>query len=124
MAVPLAIDTPPGQSVPIPADQPLLLTAFTGVGVVLVFLFWGLLPVTTPHPHEEYEYTNVVKVEPPVKPLEVLDDTENVLRRAILTVKELEKKKEEESTSEKSKVKGKDQEPKKEKSVPTQPEKK
>jgi len=108
----------------IPADQPLLLTAFTGVGVVLVFLFWGLLPVTTPHPHEEYEYTNVVKVEPPVKPLEVLDDTENVLRRAILTVKELEKKKEEESTSEKSKVQGKDQEPKKEKSVPTQPEKK
>jgi len=108
----------------VPADQPLLLTAFTGVGVVLVFLFWGLLPATTPHPHEEYEYTNVVKVERPVKPLEVLNSTENVLRRAILTVKELEKKKEEESTPDKSKNKGKDQDPKKEKSVPAQPEKK
>ena len=109
----------------VPSDQPLLLTAFTGAGVVLVFLFWALLPATTPHPHEEYEYTNVVKVEPPVKPLKVLDNTENVLKRAILTVKELEKKKEEESTPEKSKIKGKDQEPqKKEESVPTQPEKK
>ena len=109
----------------VPADQPLLLTAFTGAGVVLVFVFWGLLPATTPHPHDEYEYTNVVKVEAPVKPLEVLKKTENVLARADLTVKELEKKKkEEESTSKKSEGKGKDQEPKKEKSVPTQPEKK
>ena len=108
----------------VPADQPLLLTAFTGAGVVLVFVFWGLLPATTPHPHDEYEYTNVVKVEPPVKPLEVLKKTENVLARADLTVKELEKKKKEESTSKKSEGKGKDQEPKKEKSVPTQPEKK
>ena len=77
----------------VPTDQGLLLASFTGAGVVLVFLFWGLLPSTTPHPHEEYEYTNVIKVEPPVKPLEVLKKTENVLTRAELIVKELEKKK-------------------------------
>ena len=106
----------------VPRDQPLLLTAFTGAGVVLVFVFWGLLPATTPHPHDEYEYTNVIKVEPPVKPLKVLKEAENVLVRADLTVKELEKKKEEESTSGKSKKKAKA--PNKEKSVPAQPEKK
>ena len=77
----------------IPADQGLLLTAFTFSGVVLVFLFWGLLPETTPHPHDEYEYTNVVKIEPPVKPLEVLKNTEKVLQKAELTIVELEKKK-------------------------------
>jgi hypothetical protein len=104
----------------VPSDQPLLFTAFMGVGVVLVFLFWGLLPATTPHPHEEYEYTNVIKVEPPVKPLEVLRKTENVLARADLTVKELEKKKKEEPPQEKLK----DKDPTKEKSVPGQPEKK
>ena len=106
----------------VPMDQPLLLTAFTGAGVVLVFVFWGLLPATTPHPHDEYEYTNVIKVEPPVKPLKVLKESENVLARADLTVKELEKKKAEESTSGKSKEKAK--EPNKKKSVPAQPEKK
>ena len=104
----------------VPADQPLLLTAFTGAGVVLVFLFWGILPATTPHPHEEYEYKDVVKVEPPVVPQEVLEKTENVLARADLTVQELEKKKEEETAQEKPKEKG----PAKEKSVSDQPEKK
>ncbi|GJL51965.1 MAG: hypothetical protein NPIRA01_31920 [Nitrospirales bacterium] len=77
----------------IPADQGLLLTAFTFAGVVLVFLFWVLLPETTPHPHDEYEYSNVVKIEPPVKPLEVLKNTEKVLKKAELTIVELEKEK-------------------------------
>ena len=36
----------------VPADQGLMLTAFTPGGVVLVMLFWASLPVTTPHPHE------------------------------------------------------------------------
>ena len=84
----------------VPSDQTLLLTSFTGVGVVLVFLFWGLLPSTTPHPHDEYEYTHVVNVEPPVKPKKVLKETEKVLKRAQLTVAELEKKKEEEGNKE------------------------
>ena len=77
----------------VPRDQALLLTAFTGTGVVLVFLFWGLLPETTPHPHDEYEYTNVVKVEPPVKPLEVLKFTEKVLKKAELAIQGLENEK-------------------------------
>ena len=84
----------------IPADQALLLTAFMFTGVVLVFLFWGLLPETTPHPHDEYEYTNVVKIEPPVKPLEVLKSTEKVLKKAELSIVELEKKNKEADSDE------------------------
>ena len=77
----------------IPRDQPLLLTAFTGSGVVLVFLFWGLLPVSTPHPHEEYEFVNVKKVEAKVEPKKVIQSAEQILARAEATLKELEKDK-------------------------------
>ncbi len=75
----------------IPRDQPLLLTAFTGSGVVLIFLFWGLLPVSTPHPHEEYEFVDVQKVEETVVPKKVIQSAEQVLARAEATLKELEK---------------------------------
>ena len=104
----------------VPTDQPLLLTAFTGAGVVLVFIFWGLLPATTPHPHDEYEYSNVIKVEPPVKPLKVLKKAESVLARAGVVIKDLEMKKDEKP----AKGKAKEQSPNKEKSVPAQSEKK
>ena len=76
----------------VPADQGLLLTAFTGTGVVLVFLFWGLLPASTPHPHEEYEFLSARKVEKPVDPKSVLKKAEQVLAQAELTLKEKEKK--------------------------------
>lgn len=36
----------------VPADQGLMLTAFTAAGAVLSILFWTVLPVSTPHPHE------------------------------------------------------------------------
>ena len=36
----------------VPADQGLMLAAFTGTGAVLSLLFWSVLPVSTPHPHE------------------------------------------------------------------------
>ncbi len=36
----------------VPADQSLMLTAFTAAGAVLSILFWAVLPVSTPHPHE------------------------------------------------------------------------
>ena len=75
----------------IPKDQLLLLTAFTGAGVVLVFLFWGLLPVSTPHPHEEYEFIEVEKAEKKVVVQEVIKNTEQVLARAEATLKKLEK---------------------------------
>ena len=77
----------------IPSDQPLLLTAFSGVGVFMIFLFWGLMPASTPHPHPEYEFTNPKKVEKPVKPQEVLKKTEKILASAELTIIELEKEK-------------------------------
>jgi len=76
----------------IPKDQPLLLTAFMGVGVVLVVLFWGLLPVSTPHPHEDYEFIDVKKVERKIVPKDVIKRAEKVLARAEATIKELEKK--------------------------------
>lgn len=75
----------------IPKDQPLLLTAFTGAGVVLAFLFWGLIPTSTPHPHEQYEFVHVKKVEKKIVPKEVLKSAENVMARAEATIKELEK---------------------------------
>ncbi len=75
----------------IPQDQPLLLTAFTGVGVVLIMLFWGLLPVSTPHPHEEYEFVHVKKVEKKIVPKKVIQSAEQTLARAEATLQELEK---------------------------------
>lgn len=77
----------------VPSDQPLVLTAMTGTGVVLTFLFWGLMPATTPHPHDEYEYTYVTKVEKPVKPLEVIKKAEKILTSAEMAVAALEKSK-------------------------------
>ena len=75
----------------IPRDQPLLLTAFTGSGVVLIVLFWVLLPVSTPHPHEEYEFVDVKKVEETIVPKKVIQSAEQTLARAEATLKELEK---------------------------------
>jgi hypothetical protein len=77
----------------IPADQPLLLTAFTGSGVVLVFIFWGIMPATTPHPHEEYEYTFEKKEEVAVEPKKVLKEAEQVLNKAELVVKKIQEEK-------------------------------
>ena len=77
----------------IPADQPLLLTAFTGVGVVLIFIFWGLMPATTPHPHDEYEYTFEKKEAGIVEPKKVLQEAEQVLAKAELVVKKLQDEK-------------------------------
>lgn len=80
-------------SLRIPADQPLLLTAFTGVGVVLVFLFWVLLPSTTPHPHEEYVYTFEKKEKVLVEPKKILMETEQILANAELAVIKLQEEK-------------------------------
>ena len=75
----------------IPRDQPLLLTAFTGTGIVLIMVFWGLIPVSTPHPHEEYEFVDAGKVEEKIVPKKVIQSAEQVLARAEATLKELEK---------------------------------
>ena len=90
-------------SLRIPADQPLLLTAFTGAGVVLVFVFWALLPSTTPHPHEEYEYISTGPKEEKVVPKKVLKEAEKVLAKAELVVKKLEEDKNSEPKDSKDK---------------------
>lgn len=86
-------------SLRIPTDQPLLLTAFTGVGVVLVFLFWVLLPSTTPHPHEEYVYTFEKKEKVIVEPKKILMEAEQVLANAELVVIKLQDEKPPDSES-------------------------
>jgi len=101
----------------IPADQPLLLTAFTGAGIVLVFVFWALLPSTTPHPHEEYEFISKGPKEEKVEPKKVLKDAEKVLAKAELVVKKLEEEKGGESKD------SNDQKPKEPAAKEPQPEK-
>lgn len=90
----------------VPADQGLMLTALTGTGVVLSFLFWAALPVSTPHPHECCKKPEA-KVQPPVKPLEVLKKNEQLLAQLAAQVEAIEKQKaEEEAAKDKDKGKG------------------
>lgn len=72
----------------IPGDQPLHITVFTAVGVVLILCFWGFMPVTTPHPHEDY-----VKATGPKKPFEpvaALEEAEKKLLQVEVTLEKLE----------------------------------
>lgn len=90
----------------VPADQPLLFAAVVGVGAVLVFLLWGLMPVTTPHVHELYKKPEV-KVAPPFKPLDALNKTDKLLAKADEALKVLEAKAEADAKEqEKAKTKG------------------
>lgn len=92
----------------VPADQPLLLSAFVATGVLAVLLFWGFIPASTPHPHELYKKDDV-KAVPVVKPVEALQKTEKVLAQAETAVQALEEKKAKEEAEQK-KGKGKTQE--------------
>ncbi len=74
----------------VPSDQPLLLTVFVGVGVFLVLWFWGAMPVTTPHPHEDYEFLE--KAVKPLKPAEALEKAEQQMAQAEVAIQKLEKK--------------------------------
>jgi len=62
----------------VPADQGLLLTVVSCVAVLLAVLFWASLPRFTPHPHECCKKIEA-KVEPEMKPLELLSKNENLL---------------------------------------------
>ncbi len=90
----------------IPADQPLLLTAFTGAGILLIFIFWGLMPPTTPHPHSEYEYTFEQKEEVVIEPKKVLQEAEQVLTKGELVLKKLKEEKNQEAAKPAEKAKG------------------
>ena len=93
----------------VPLDQGLMLTAFSMVGLGLVFILWAAMPVTTPHPHEQYKPSKEpVKVAPLLKPMEVIQKSDKALARADVTLQGLEEKKtEEESKISKEKSKGK-----------------
>jgi hypothetical protein len=71
-----------------------LLTAFTACGVVLVLLLWAFMPVTTPHPHEDYKNKTQGKVQPPFKPAEALKKSEKLIAQAESAVEALEAKEE------------------------------
>jgi hypothetical protein len=90
----------------VPADQGLMLTAFTGTGVLLSLLFWSALPVTTPHPHDCCKKPEV-KVQPPYKPLDALNKDEKLIAQLTAQLDVLEKKKAEEETAAKNKGTGK-----------------
>ncbi len=75
----------------VPADQPLMLTVFAATGVTLVLLFWAVMPVTTPHPHESYKQDEK-KAAPALKPTEALQKAERVLTQAEASVQALEAK--------------------------------
>ncbi|MEK9140434.1 MAG: hypothetical protein AAB308_05225 [Nitrospirota bacterium] len=66
----------------VPTDQGLLLGSLAGVGVVMSLVFWTLLPVTTPHPHDCCKKPEV-QGEPVFKPAEALN--KNAQRLALLT---------------------------------------
>ena len=74
----------------VPADQPLMLTVVTAVGVTMVLLLWAAMPVTTPHPHESYKQDE--KTGPPLQPTEAIEKAENVLSQAEASIKALEEK--------------------------------
>lgn len=91
----------------VPADQGLMLTAITLIGVVLSLLFWSALPVSTPHPHECCKKPEV-KAQPPYKPVDALNKNEKAITVLAAQVESLEKMKaEEEAAKEKEKDKGK-----------------
>lgn len=62
----------------VPADQTLMLAAITGAGVLLTFVFWGTMPVTTPHPNKDWAKPEE-KALPAIKPLESLNKDEKAL---------------------------------------------
>ena len=72
----------------VPDDQPLLLTVLIASGVLAVLLFWGFMPVLTPHPHEDYEM--LAQERRLLKPTEALEKTDQALARAEAALKVLE----------------------------------
>ncbi len=87
----------------VPTDQGLLLTSLAGVGVVCALLFWTILPVTTPHPHECCKKPETT-VEAVFKPIQSLNSTEQRLASLAAQVEALEQQK---SDAKSQKTKGK-----------------
>ncbi|MCS6317412.1 MAG: hypothetical protein H8K05_06490, partial [Nitrospira sp.] len=74
----------------VPADQSLMLTAFTAAGAVLSVLFWAVLPVSTPHPHECCKPATEA-VAPPFDAQKSLSKGEKAFKEAELKIAAIEK---------------------------------
>ena len=79
----------------VPGDQGLFLTGVTGTGVLMCLLFWAVLPVTTPHPHECCTKPEVKVQAPfkPFKPIEALTRNEQQIGELAAQVEALEQQK-------------------------------
>jgi hypothetical protein len=89
----------------VPTDQGLLLASVTGIGVVLSLMFWTILPVTTPHPHECCKKPEV-QAEPVFKPIELLNKNEQRIASLAAQVEVMERQ-QAETKGQKEKGKGK-----------------
>ena len=91
----------------VPTDQGLLLASLAGAGVVLSLVFWAILPVTTPNPHDCCKKPEI-QVEPPFKPIESLNKNAQRIASLAAQVEEMERHKAEtKGQKEKGKGKGK-----------------
>jgi len=91
----------------VPTDQGLLLTSLAGVGVVFSLMFWSMLPVTTPHPHECCKKPDV-QVEPVLKPVESLSSSAQRVATLAAQIEAMEQQKVS-TKGQKAKAKGKTQ---------------
>jgi len=89
----------------VPTDQGLLLTSLAGVGVVVSLVFWAILPVTTPHPHDCCKKPQV-QAEPAFKPVESLNKNAQRIASLAAQVEAMEQQKAE-TKGQKEKGKGK-----------------
>ena len=89
----------------VPNDQGLLLASLAGAGVVFSLVFWTILPVTTPHPHECCAKP-AVQAEPVYKPVDALNKNTQRLAAVAAQVEAMEKQKSE-TKGQKEKSKGK-----------------
>ncbi|WHZ26399.1 MAG: hypothetical protein OJF51_001194 [Nitrospira sp.] len=89
----------------VPTDQGLLLASLAGAGVLLSLVFWAILPVTTPNPHDCCKKPEL-RVEPPFKPIESLDKNAQRIASLAAQVEAMERQKTE-PKGQKEKGKGK-----------------
>jgi len=81
----------------VPDDVGLMITSFGAAMVLVTIAFWMVLPVTTPHPHQDYQMPEVSKPAKPMKPEDALKKTENSLAKAEAILASLEDAKSKES---------------------------
>jgi hypothetical protein len=76
----------------VPKDPTLMFASLASVVVLLTTAFWFFLPVTTPTPHQDFQPV-VSKPKKPLKPEELLKQTETSLAKAEAVLQVLEKEK-------------------------------